>query len=332
MADGGGSETPLTDPDAPNDAADAIAEATAAAAAADAAAMSGESAEAGDGGTSDAGAGDADAADSAAPTPVATTDGLAPDDFAAEMAAAMASESAGGDTEAPTDVPAAPAAVTTTDGLAPDDFAAEMAAAMAAEGAGGGAGDATESLAATAGVVTTDGMPADDFAAEMAAAMLNEQAADSGTGEISQDELDAILQASGFDVSAPLPEIRQPAAAASSAPAASARPNQPVGTPFVPPNLDPSDAATEEAPGPIELINDVMLDVRVELGRANMYVEDVLALGSGSVVELEKLAGDPVEVFVNERLVARGEVLVLNDDFCVRISEIISPVEQLSKG
>ena len=55
-----------------------------------------------------------------------------------------------------------------------------------------------------------------------------------------------------------------------------------------------------------------------------MLVDEVLRLGKGSVVELDKLAGDPVDVFVNNRLVARGEVLVLNDNFCVRISEIVS--------
>src|ERR1044072_2949937 len=55
-----------------------------------------------------------------------------------------------------------------------------------------------------------------------------------------------------------------------------------------------------------------------------MLVEDVLKLGEGSVVELDKLAGDPVDVYVNERLVARGEVLVLNDNFCVRVTELLT--------
>jgi flagellar motor switch protein FliN/FliY len=73
----------------------------------------------------------------------------------------------------------------------------------------------------------------------------------------------------------------------------------------------------------IELLRDVELDVKIELGRSRMLVDDVLRLGEGSVVELDKLAGDPVEVFVNDRLVARGEVLVLNDNFCVRINEIV---------
>lgn len=76
-------------------------------------------------------------------------------------------------------------------------------------------------------------------------------------------------------------------------------------------------------PEGIGMLSDVNLDVKIELGRTRMFVEDVLRLGEGSVVELDKLAGDPVDVFVNERLVARGEVLVLNENFCVRIHEIV---------
>jgi flagellar motor switch protein FliN/FliY len=82
-----------------------------------------------------------------------------------------------------------------------------------------------------------------------------------------------------------------------------------------PPN---SDAAT------LDLIREVELDLKIELGRTEMYLEDVLKLRKGSVVPLDKLAGDPVDVYVNGRLVARGEVLVLNDNFCVRVAELIA--------
>ena len=68
--------------------------------------------------------------------------------------------------------------------------------------------------------------------------------------------------------------------------------------------------------------------LKLSWARTHMLVEDVLRLGTGAVVELDKLAGDPVDVYVNERLIARGEVLVLNDNFCIRISEILSKVEQ----
>ena len=93
------------------------------------------------------------------------------------------------------------------------------------------------------------------------------------------------------------------------------------------------DLAAEESPAPVvagmgsttgvEMIKDVELNVKIELGRANMTVSEILKLGTGAVVELDKLAGDPVDILVNEQLVARGEVLVLNDNFCVRINEII---------
>jgi len=81
-------------------------------------------------------------------------------------------------------------------------------------------------------------------------------------------------------------------------------------------------ATTENAT--IDLIRDVELDLKIELGRTNMYLEDVLKLRKGSVVPLDKLAGDPVDIYVNGRLIARGEVLVLNDNFCVRVAELIA--------
>jgi flagellar motor switch protein FliN/FliY len=74
----------------------------------------------------------------------------------------------------------------------------------------------------------------------------------------------------------------------------------------------------------IELLKDVDLNLRIELGRTQMFLEDVLKLKRGSVVTLDKLAGDPVDVFANGRMVARGEVLVLNDNFCVRVTELVA--------
>ncbi len=81
-------------------------------------------------------------------------------------------------------------------------------------------------------------------------------------------------------------------------------------------------ASTEGAT--FELIRDVELDLKIELGRTRMQLDEVLRLSKGAVVPLDKLAGDPVDVYVNGRLIARGEVLVLNDNFCVRINELIA--------
>ena len=92
------------------------------------------------------------------------------------------------------------------------------------------------------------------------------------------------------------------------------------------PDLVREEAIAGAASGALSLLNDVQLHVKIELGRTKMYVEDVLSLNENSVVELDKAAGDPVDIYVNDRHIARGEVLVLNDSFCVRISEIIHPV------
>jgi flagellar motor switch protein FliN/FliY len=77
----------------------------------------------------------------------------------------------------------------------------------------------------------------------------------------------------------------------------------------------------------LELLKDVPLNVRVELGKCQMKVEDVLKLTPGSVIEVDKLTGDPLDIYVNNQLVARGEVLVINDNFAIRIKEIISRKE-----
>jgi flagellar motor switch protein FliN len=75
----------------------------------------------------------------------------------------------------------------------------------------------------------------------------------------------------------------------------------------------------------LQALEDVELDLHVELGRAELLIDEVLKLREGSVVPLDKLAGDPVDIIVNGRLIARGEVLVLNDNFCVRVAEILTP-------
>ncbi len=73
----------------------------------------------------------------------------------------------------------------------------------------------------------------------------------------------------------------------------------------------------------MDLVRDVDLDLKIELGRTQMHLDEILKLRRGSVVTLDKLAGDPVDIYVNGRLIARGEVLVLNDNFCVRVAELL---------
>lgn len=81
----------------------------------------------------------------------------------------------------------------------------------------------------------------------------------------------------------------------------------------------------------LRLLFDIPLEISVELGRVKMVVRDVLELGAGSIVEIDKAAGEPVDVLVNGRPVARGEVVVIEDNFGVRITEILNPAERLAK-
>ena len=82
-------------------------------------------------------------------------------------------------------------------------------------------------------------------------------------------------------------------------------------------------------PASLDLILDIPLTVTVELGRSKMLINDLLQLGQGSVVELTKLVGDPLEVLVNNKLVARGEVVVVNEKFGVRLTDIVTPMERV---
>jgi len=81
----------------------------------------------------------------------------------------------------------------------------------------------------------------------------------------------------------------------------------------------------------IDFLLDIPLELTVELGKARMLIKDLLQLGQGSVVELEKLAGEPMEILVNNKLVARGEVVVVNEKFGVRLTDIISPSERIQQ-
>ncbi len=81
----------------------------------------------------------------------------------------------------------------------------------------------------------------------------------------------------------------------------------------------------------IRFLLDIPLNVTVELGRTKMPLQEVLQLGQGSVIELDKLAGEPMEILVNDRPIARGEVVVVNEKFGVRITEILSPEERVKR-
>lgn len=79
----------------------------------------------------------------------------------------------------------------------------------------------------------------------------------------------------------------------------------------------------------LDFILDIPLKVTVELGRTTVIIKDLLQLGQGSVLELDKLAGEPLEILVNGKLVAKGEVVVVNEKFGIRLTDIISPLERI---
>jgi flagellar motor switch protein FliN len=81
----------------------------------------------------------------------------------------------------------------------------------------------------------------------------------------------------------------------------------------------------------LDFILDIPLTLTCELGRSKMLISELLQLGQGSVLELTKLAGEPMDIYVNQRLIARGEVVVVNEKFGVRLTDIVSPAERVNK-
>jgi flagellar motor switch protein FliN/FliY len=86
-----------------------------------------------------------------------------------------------------------------------------------------------------------------------------------------------------------------------------------------------------EPSGNLEFILDIPLEVSVELGRTKLLINELLKLGQGSVIELSKLAGETLEILANQKLIARGEVVVVNEKYGVRLTEVISPLERIER-
>ncbi len=94
-------------------------------------------------------------------------------------------------------------------------------------------------------------------------------------------------------------------------------------------NTDNGAVEEQEEERDLEFILDIPLELSVELGRTRMLVNDLLQLGQGSIVELNKLAGEPLEIYINRKLIARGEVVVVNEKFGVRLTDIITPMDRV---
>lgn len=92
---------------------------------------------------------------------------------------------------------------------------------------------------------------------------------------------------------------------------------------------DLNDKKASQTASNIDFLLDIPLEISIELGRTKMLINELLKLGQGSVVELEKLAGETMDIFANQRLIAKGEVVVINEKYGVRLTEIISPMERI---
>ena len=152
-----------------------------------------------------------------------------------------------------------------------------------------------------------------DFMSALANLTENEEPAAANSATLNESELAAMLsELEGMgDVGA---------APVSAAPSSSA-------PPFANFPIAPEDAPLSRG---MELIMDIPLDVTVELGRVRMLIRDVLDLASGSIIELDRVAGEPVDLLVNGRLVAKGEVVVIEDNFGIRLTEIVSPADRVA--
>jgi len=243
---------------------------------------------------SEANAGQPDA-DSGAVAPAGL--GISQDDVDAALSAASGAET-------PTNEGAS------GDDLSQADIDAAMAGALGDETTGDDAAAASSDADLTnpdgSAKLDSQGRPFDEAAAAMAAAIEEERAAAAAAASAQQPA--PVAQAVPVAPPAPLP------------------PAPPGAAPLAMPDFGAGGTSADDKE--IGLLGDVRLDVKIELGRTDLYIEEVLKLGNGSVVELDRLAGDPVDVIVNDRLVARGEVLVLNDNFCVRISEILACADE----
>lgn len=135
------------------------------------------------------------------------------------------------------------------------------------------------------------------------------------------DDVEKLLKELGIPVGPPAAET--PAPQPPAAPLEAPRPEEP------PTKKPVFEKFTAGQPAPqalsVDALKDISMNLKVELGRRKMLVQEVLKLSGGSIVELDKLTGDPLDIYVNDRLVARGEILVINDNFAIRVTEIVGP-------
>ncbi|QIZ67334.1 flagellar motor switch phosphatase FliY [Geobacillus subterraneus] len=183
-----------------------------------------------------------------------------------------------------------------------------------------------------------------DFAKELVSHLLGSPAEAAGAAEIQENKLEpSPAGAVPLEEPQPAPAYARVGGGMPSSPAASRLTNEVTGrsreetgtgarhiqaADFA--ELDDPPLAATEARN-LELLFDVPLQVTVELGRTRRSVQEILQLSAGSIIELDKLAGEPVDIFVNNKLIAKGEVVVIDENFGVRITDIVSQSDRLKR-
>jgi flagellar motor switch protein FliN/FliY len=151
---------------------------------------------------------------------------------------------------------------------------------------------------------------------------------------LSQDDIDSLLAEATGDDPEEEPQAEASGGAGPVEPDPPPEPSGAVDVPGVSP-LPPQEQFTHQmppAPIPpreIEFIMDIPLEVRVEVGRTRVTINNLLTYGPGAVIELDKLAGEPLDIYVNNKLVARGEAVVINEKFGVRLTDVVSKTERV---
>ena len=148
------------------------------------------------------------------------------------------------------------------------------------------------------------------------------------TDELSQADIDAMMAQAGINETGPAAAAPAPAAHDVAGPAAPA-PQAIEVADFGFDQLAPEKQAATAEQSKLDMIMDVSVQISVEMGRTRMPIKDLLSLSPGSVIELDKLAGDPLDIFVNDSLVAKGKVVVVDENFGIRITDLVSPEDRI---
>ena len=187
--------------------------------------------------------------------------------------------------------------------------------------------------------ISIEGFPATTLTEIFSLSLASEILSLAGSSEAAQP-------AAAFGAAAPAGRPAARAAARSSQPAPDAGFQQTFGQAFggpaqgpamAPPNVQPIQFANlQGAPaggeqGNIGLLMDVYMEMTVELGRTRKRIKDILGIGEGTIIELDKLAGEPVDILVNHKLIAKGEVVVIDENFGVRVTEIVSQMDRMNE-